>query len=96
MTPFALVTSVMAPGDEKLLIWPDNFTLSLDEDVPEIVHPSGRVVARVGDEIQVSAVAVNREEAVEHSGYREVSPACGGGMWFVGEDIAAVPDSESQ
>ena len=88
--------SVMAPGDEKLLIWPDNFTLSLDEDVPEIVHPSGRVVARVGDEIQVSAVAVNREEAVEHSGYREVSPDCGGGLWFVGEDIAAVPDSESQ
>ena len=31
--------SVTAPGDDKLLIWPANFTLSLDEDVPEIVDP---------------------------------------------------------
>ena len=85
---------VNAPGDENLLIWPENFTLSLDEDVPGIVDASGRVVARVGDEIQVSAVAVTREEAVDHSGYREVSPDCGGGLWFVGEDFGAVEDGD--
>ena len=88
--------NVMDPGDENLLIWPKNFGLSLDGDVPGIVDASGRVVARVGDEIQVSAVAVTREEAVEHSGYREISPDCGGGLWFVGDDVTTLSGSESQ
>ncbi len=85
---------IMAPGDESLLIWPENFTLSMDGDVPGIVDASGRVVARLGDEIQLSAVAVTREEAVEHSGFREISPDCSGGLWFVGEDIVAVADGD--
>ena len=86
---------VIMPGGRHLLIWPDSFTLSMDDEDAGIVDASGRVAARVGDEIQFSSVAVTYEEAMDHSGKREIGPACSGGYWVVGEDFAAVPDSES-
>ena len=86
---------VIVPGLQHLLIWPDTFTLSTEDDVVGIVDASGRVVARVGDEIQFSAVSISYQEAMEHSGLREISGACSGPYWFVGDDFAAVPDSES-
>ena len=87
---------VIVPGGWRLLIWPDTFSLNLDDDVAGIVDASGRVVARAGDEIQYSAVSVTYEEAMEHSGLREISPVCSGGYWVVGEDVAAVQDSDSR
>ena len=86
---------VIVPGGQHLLIWPDTFTLSLDDEVAEIVDESGRVVARVGDEVQFSAVSISYQEAMDHTGKRELGPACSGGYWVVGDDFAAVPDSES-
>ena len=84
------------PGGRYLLIWPDTFALDLDDEVAGVVDGAGQVVARVGDEIEFGAVTVTYQEAMEHSGLREISPACTGGYWVVGEDIAAVGDSESQ
>ncbi len=86
---------VVVPGGWRLLIWPDTVSLNLDDDVAGIVDASGRVVARAGDEIQYSAVPVTYEEAMGHSGLRDISPVCSGGYWVVGDDIAAVPESES-
>ena len=93
--PVRVSDRVIMPGGRYLLIWPDTFTLSLDEEVAGVVDAFGRVAARVGDEIQFSAVAVTYGEAMEHSGLKEITPACSGGYWVVGEDFAAVPDSES-
>ena len=86
---------VIMPGGRHLLIWPDTFALDLDDEVAGIVDPAGQVVARVGDEVQFSAVSISYQEATEHSGLREISPACTGGYWVVGEDFAAVGDSGS-
>lgn len=86
----------MPGGGRYLLIWPESFALDLDGEVAGIVDAAGRVVARVGDEIQFSAVSVSYQDAMGHSGLREISPACGGGYWFVGDNIAVVPESESQ
>ena len=86
---------VIMPGGRHLLIWPEDFTLSLEDEVAGVVDATGRVVARVGDEIQFSSVAVTYEEAMDHSGKREIGPACSGGYWVVGDDFAAVADSES-
>ena len=86
---------VILPGYQHLLIWPDTFTLSTEDDVVGIVDASGRVVARVGDEIQFSAVSVSYQEGLDHGGMREITPACSGPYWVVGEDFAAVPESES-
>ena len=86
---------MIVPGGQHLLIWPDTFTLSTEDDVVGIVDASGRVVARVGDEIQFSAVSISYQQAIDHSGLREISPACLGPYWVVGDDFAAVPDSGS-
>ena len=67
----------------------------MDDEDAGIVDASGRVVVRAGDDIQFSAVSISYQEAMDHSGLREISPACTGGYWVVGDDFAAVPDSES-
>ena len=86
---------VIVPGGQHLLIWPDTFTLSLDDEVVGIVDASGRVVAHVGDEVQFSAVSISYQEAMDHTGLREISPDCTGGHWVVGEDFTAVRGAES-
>ncbi len=83
------------PGVRPLLIWPDTFTLNLDDEVAGIVDATGRTVARVGDEVQFSAVSISYQEALEHGGLEEITPACSGPGWVVGDDFAAVVDSES-
>ena len=86
---------VIMGGGRYLPIWPDNFALSLDDGVAGIIDATGRVAARVGDEVQFGAVSVSYQEGQDHGGMRGISPACSGGYWVVGEDFAAVPDSES-
>ena len=78
-----------------LIIWPDTFSLSTTGDVVGIVDATGRVVARAGDEVQFSAVSVSYQEGLDHSGLREITPACSGPYWVVGDDFAAVADSGS-
>ena len=85
---------VIMPGGRYLLIWPSTFSLSLNDEVVGIADASGGVVARVGDEIQFSAVSISYQQAMDHSGLREITPACSGGYWVVGDDFTAVPDPE--
>ena len=87
---------VIVTGGQHLLIWPDSFTLNLEGEVAGIVNAAGRVVARVGDEIQFSAVSISHQEAMDHTGLREMWSACPSAHLVVGDDFAAVPDSESQ
>ena len=78
-----------------LLIWPDTFTLSTEDEVVAILDATGRTVARVGDDVQFSAADVSYGQAMERSGLSEISPACTGPIWVVADDFTAVPDSES-
>ncbi len=87
---------VIMPGGRYLLVWPETFALDLDDEVAGIVDGTDRVVARVGDEVQFSAVSISYQEAMDHTGLREISPACSGGYWVVGEDFAAAAGSESE
>ena len=82
-------------SDRPLIIWPESFTLSLEQEVVGIVDAAGHVVARVADEIEFSATAVSYQEALEHGGLQDITPACSGPYWLVGDDFAAVSDSES-
>ena len=82
---------VIVPGGRHLLIWPNAFTLSVEDEVVGIADATGRVVAHVGDEIQFSAVSVSYQQAMEHGGLKEITPACSGGYWVVGEDFTAAP-----
>ena len=76
-------------GISPLLIWPHDFTLSTEDGVVGIVDGTGGVVARVGDEVEFDAFNLTYEEAREHGGLAEITPACSGPYWAVGETFAA-------
>ena len=73
-----------------LLIWPSAFELNVEDGAVEIIDASGRVVARVGDEVQFSAFNVTYNQALEHGGLEEITPACFGPYWAVGEEFRSV------
>ena len=75
-----------------LLIWPSDFALSVEDGGVGIVDATGRVVARVGDEVQFSAFAISYKQAMEHGGLEEITPACSSPYWAVGEEFAASAD----
>ena len=72
-----------------LLIWPRDFSLGEEDGRVAILDASGRVVARVGDEVQFSAFDLSYQQATEHGGLEEITPACSGPYWAVGEDFTA-------
>ena len=77
-----------------LLIWPSAYSLSVEDGDVGIVDAAGRVVARVGDEVQFSASSLTYQQAMEHGGLEEISPACSGAYWAVGEELTApAPDA---
>ena len=72
-----------------LLIWPSAFSLSVEDGDVGIVDATGRVVARVGDEVQFSAFDLTYQQAIEHGGLEKISPACAAPYWAVGEEFTA-------
>ena len=78
-------------GISPLLIWPHDFALSMRNGVVGIVDGTGNVVARVGDEVEFDAFNLTYPEAMEHGGLAEITPACSGPYWAVGDTFAAVP-----
>ena len=78
-----------------LIIWPSTFSLSVEDGDVGIVDATGRVVARVGDEVQFSAFAISYRQAMEHGGLEEITPACSSPYWAVGEEFTG-PGPEAQ
>ena len=78
-------------GISPLLIWPLDFTLITADGVVGVADANGNVVARVGDEVDFDAFELTYPEAMEHGGLAEITPACSGPYWAVGETFAAVP-----
>ncbi len=78
-------------GISPLLIWPHDFTLSMKDGDVGIVDATGSVIARVGDEVEFDAFDLTYSEAKEHGGLAEITPACSGPYWAVGDRFTAVP-----
>ena len=74
---------------DPLLIWPSTFSLGLDDGTVGIVDATDRVVARVGDEVQFTAFDLTYQQAMDHGGLDEISPACSGPYWAVERDFSA-------
>ena len=72
-----------------LLIWPSAFSLGEEDGEVAILDASGRIVARIGDEVRFSAFDLSYQQAVEHGGLEEITPACSGPYWAVGEEFTA-------
>ena len=75
-----------------LIIWPGTFAVRVEDGVVGIVDAGGRVVARVGDEVQFSALDLSFQQAKEHGGLDEITPACSSPYWAVGEEFTATSD----
>jgi hypothetical protein len=82
-------------GVPPLIIWPSTLAVSVKDGVVGIVDATGRVVARVGDEVQFSAFAISYQQAIEHGGLDEISGACSAPYWAVGEEFTAAPAPEA-
>ena len=94
MPLFALVTAPRCRYP-ALIIWPSAFTLSVEDGVVGIVDATGRVVARVGDQVQFSAFDLSYRQAIEHGGLDEITPACSSPYWAVGEEFTAAQAQEA-
>ena len=77
-----------------LLVWPSTFSLSVKDGEIAILDATGRVVARIGDEVIFSAFSLSYQQAMEHGGLEEISAACSGALWAVGAEFSAsAPDA---
>ncbi len=78
-----------------LIIWPSTLALSLVDGGVGIVDATGHVVARVGDAVQFSAFVLSYQQAMEHGGLDEITPACSSPYWAVGEEFSAAQAQEA-
>lgn len=84
------VSSSFGVPEYPLLIWPSAFKLNVEDGAVEIVDAGGRVLARVGDEVQFGASDISYDQAIKHGGLDEITPACSAPYWAVGEEFRAV------
>ena len=86
-----LVIRNILEGDvpnDTLLFWPETYGLNVQDGAVEVLDATDRVVARVGDAIQVNAFNVTYSQATKHGGLDKITPACSGGYWAVEEVFA--------
>ena len=76
--------------DTVLPLWPSTFELNVEDGEVAIVDAGGRVIARVGDEVQFDAFNVSFSQATEHGGLEELTPACSGPYWVVAEEFGVI------
>ena len=70
-----------------LLIWPGTFELNMKSGAAQVLDSTGQVAARVGDRVQFSAFNISYNQAIEHGGLEEITPACSAPYWAVGDDL---------
>ena len=91
-----LVIRNILEGDvpnDTLLFWPETYVLNVEDGMVKVLDKAGRVVARVGDEVQVNAFNVTYGQAIKHGGLDKIMPACSGGYWAVEEVYEPKPES---
>ena len=87
-----LVLRKILDGDvplNALLLWPEAYDLNVENGAVEVLDATGRIVARVGDEVQVNAINVTYGQAIKHGGLEEITPGCWAPYWAVEEIFAA-------
>jgi len=75
-------------GDNYLIVWPSDVTLSTNSDVIEIHNRSGQIMARVGGEVNFGGGEVSQTVAAQSSRQiRQPAAICLGPYWLAGEII---------
>lgn len=78
-------------GPSDIPVWPHGYSLSTENDEIRILNDKGRVVARVGDTVQVGGGEISRSEAggnFEEKRRKLGVPArCPGPLWMVFNEV---------
>ena len=78
--------------EHALLLWPEAYDSNVENGAVEVLDATGRVVARLGDEVQVNAFDVTYGQAKKHGGLEPITPGCWAPYWAV-EEIFAVTET---
>ena len=74
-------------GNESYIpVWPPEFTVVLENDIPVILDGDGLLVGRVGKEIYMGG-GESSESAVPACAQQQMPPTCRGKYWIVGEGV---------
>lgn len=74
-------------GDESYLpIWPPEFTVGLEGEVPVVLDGQGDIAGRVGDEIYMGGGEAS-ENALPACVREQMPEDCGGKVWVVGDGV---------
>ena len=83
------------PGRSSLLIWPNGFALSVEDEAVGIVDGNGRITAHAGDHIRLSHATVSYQEAQEQGLIQGMFEDCAGPFYMVGDEVTVFdPDNE--
>lgn len=82
------------PEASYLVIWPHGYTVYANAEKIEIRDPSGTIVARVGDIVQMSGGEVNHEHLLLAIGSGQTEEPwlseCPGPYWILGSVVSAI------
>jgi hypothetical protein len=77
-------------GINYLLIWPPDFSISFENGTIEIVNEDGKIVASLGDNVQMGGGEIKLLSLLDKSIQEQVPPQCPGPYWIVGEGFTRV------
>jgi len=70
-----------------LLVWPPDFTLSMEADAVLLFNGAGEVVARVGEEVRLSGGEVKSVRYLDELVRQSLPADCPGPYWIVGDVV---------
>lgn len=74
-------------GNESYIpVWPPEFTVVLENNIPVILDGDGQLVGRVGEEIYMGGGEAY-ESALPACVHQQMPPTCSGKYWIVGEGV---------
>ena len=73
-----------------LLIWPPYYYFSNENGSIQIVDGEGKIVASIGDRVEMSGGEIHSLSMLDKSIQEQVPPQCPGPYWIIGEDFLTV------
>ena len=73
-----------------LLIWPPNFTLSIENNSIQILDENGNAMARVGDWVRIGGGEVKSSNFFSETMKQKLPPNCLAPYWIVGDEVSTL------
>lgn len=73
-----------------LLIWPSDFSYSIENDTVKILDGKREIVASLGEKVYMGGGEIPLLSMIEKSVQEQISPRCTGPYWIIGEGFIRV------